>query len=298
MTLPIPGPGRITLALLLIVPAAMAYPWHTSVQRWVLGVAVVVTLLLLASWRGRYLTTIGRRRLALLRRGGGSERLESPDVKTTVALRIAEESDTDLPLDVIGSYLQRYGIRADAVRVTSRDVAGKRTTWVSLTLGAASNLAALQARSASLPLRQTAGIALRRMADHLRELGWLVNTADADVPDLIGPQPKQRWQGVADGTHGYLAAYEVLVGDSLDETLLRVRSLDAPEVWTALEFTGSPDRPRLAVACAVRSAELPVVPLENLRCHDGEHLRALTALHPLSTERLLAQRVPVAAVRT
>ena len=30
-SIPVPGAGRITLALLAVVPAAMAYPWGASV---------------------------------------------------------------------------------------------------------------------------------------------------------------------------------------------------------------------------------------------------------------------------
>ena len=286
MRIPMPGPGRIMLVLLVVVPAALAYPWHSTVQRWTLGVAVALTVLLLVCWRGQYLTTRTWRRITMGRNAADTS--GTPDVKTTVVMRVADESDAEVPLDVIGSYLQRYGIRADAVRVTTRHIAGRTTTWIGVTLSAAANLAALQARSAVLPLRETAETVLRRMADHLRELGWVVNTADPDVPDLLGPQPKQHWRAVQDGTLGHVAAYTVQTGDSLTATLQRVRSLDAPEVWTALELSGSADRPEVAVACAIRSDDRPgSAPLQMLRACDGEHRRALTALHPLTTRRLV-----------
>ena len=286
MRIPLPGPGRITLVLLFVVPAVLGYPWHAGVQRWTLGVAVAATVLLLGRWRGQYLTTMTWRRITMGRNAVDAS--VTPDVKTTVVLRVAGESDAELPLDVIGSYLQRYGIRADAVRVTSRHTAGKTTTWIGVTVSAAANLAALQARSSVLPLQETAETVLRRMADHLRELGWVVNTTDPDVPDLLGPRPKQHWRAVQDGTLGYVAAYTVHDGVSPDEVLPRVRSLDVPEVWTALEMTGSVDRPEVAVACAVRSETRPAAaPLEMLRACDGEHRRALTALHPATTRRLV-----------
>ena len=53
--------ARIALALLFIVPAAMAYPWPSPADRWLLGIAVVAVLVLFAWWRGLFFTTmVGR----------------------------------------------------------------------------------------------------------------------------------------------------------------------------------------------------------------------------------------------
>ena len=83
-----------------------------------------------------------------------------------------------LPLPLIAGYLDRYGIRADKVRITSRDNAsGARETWIGLTISAVDNLVALQARSARIPLHETAQVAARRLADHLREIGWEASTS-------------------------------------------------------------------------------------------------------------------------
>ena len=304
MNIPIPGPGRLTLIALAIVPAAMTYPWRTDTERWVLGVGAVVAVLLLAWWRGRYLTDVLWRRLAMLT---GSDRDENPsavvrsgiDARTTVVLRLLDDDD-EVPLSVISGYLERYGIRCDAVRVTRREIPGAHTTWIGLTVSAAANIAALQARSADLPLRDTAEVALRRLADHLRELGRPVSTTDVDVPDLLGPQTRERWRAVEDGNYGYVAAYAVPVNDdALNETLNQLRGLDAAELWTAIEITGTRDRSRLAVACAVRTDGIPAAPpLPALQPQNGEHLAALRALHPLGTERLVAQPIAVQLVRT
>ena len=43
-----------------------------------------------------------------------------------------------------------------------------------MTLGVAENLAVLRARPPRIPLRDTAEVAGRRLADHLRETGWNV----------------------------------------------------------------------------------------------------------------------------
>ena len=107
------------------------------------------------------------RRIAVWRRNRRSGR------RTTVLLPVEpESSDQHPPLAVIAGYLNRYGLRADSVRLTNRDSGAGRTTWIGLTLDAADNLAALQARSAEIPLQETAETAIRRLRDHLREFGF------------------------------------------------------------------------------------------------------------------------------
>ena len=295
MRIPIPGPGRLTLVISAVVLAVMASPWRTNTERWVLGVAAAVAVLALVWWRGRFLTDIMGRRLAM---SAGRNTHANPsdvacsatDARTTVALRLLDDG-TAVPLTVISGYLERYGIRSDAIRVTRREIPGNRTTWIGLTVSAAANIAVLQARSMDLPLRDTAEVALRRLADHLRELGWAVSTTDVDVPDLLGPQTRERWRAVQDGSHGYVAAYAVSIedpDDSLGDTLDRLYALEATELWTAVEITGTREAPRLAVACAVRTDDVPdSSPVPALRPQNGDHRRALQALHPLATERLV-----------
>ena len=293
----LPGTGRITLALLVIVPAAMAYPWRDTGQRWILGIAVAVVLVLLTWWRGLHLTTIARRRLRLLtrrdRRQPGAHTVVDrsvADARTTVLLRVLPDRDGELPLALLAEYLDRYGIRCDAVRVTSRDTPVGRSTWIGLTVSAAANLAALQARSAAIPLRETAEIAVRRLADQLREIGWTVSTNDIDIPDLLGPQCTQRWRAVQDGTHGYVGAYSVAASP---EVLTALWSHPATELWTVLQFSGAADDPQVSVACAVRSDEAPAAapPVPGLVAQHGAQQAALAALHPLSTGHVAAQPI-------
>ena len=103
----------------------MGFPWQSARERWVLGIAIVVVITLLARWRGLPVTTILRRRLAMLRPSRGARRADESgtDVRTTALLRVTPpESGPDvLPLPLIASYADRYGLRADAIRVTSRD---------------------------------------------------------------------------------------------------------------------------------------------------------------------------------
>jgi type VII secretion protein EccE len=289
-SVPVPGAGRITLALLAVVPAAMAYPWHSTRSYWLIGIAVVAVIVLFGWWRGLYFTTIARRRLAMMRRR--SDRPDppikgGPDARTTAVLRIgppAGESDV-LPLPLIARYLNCYGIRADKIRITSRDALGASETWIGLTVSAADNLAALRARSPQIPLHQTAQVAARRLANHLRELGWEAGITGADdLPRLLASGAGQTWRRVRQGSN-YLAAYRVGVDGSLPETLSAIRSQQAREIWTALEIAGSDQT--VAVACGlVTDAPPDGAPLSSLTPQNGSHRPALAVLDLLSTQRL------------
>lgn len=293
-SIPTPGSGRITLALLAIVPAVMAYPWRSPRDYWLLGIAAAVVFVLFSWWRGLYLTTILRRRLAIM--GRGNEFIPEPasDTATTALLRIgASDGDSDmLPLPLIAQYLNRYGIRADKIRITSRDNASdasRRETWIGLTISATDNLAALQARSAGIPLHETAQVAARRLADHLREIGWEATTvAPDDIPRLLTSHAREKWRGVQRGVSDYLAAYQIHAGETLPQTLDEIRSHPALETCTALEIAGDGTHTTVAAACAFQTDTPPDrgVPVAGLTPQRGNHWPALMALDLLSTQRL------------
>ncbi len=277
--------ARITLALLFIVPAAMCYPWESTYDRWVLGIAVGAVVILFAWWRGAFVTTMVGRRFAVWRRTRSKAR-RVPESRATVLLRADPESAGLHPPDeVLTGYLNRYGLRAHAVRITNRDTDSGRTTWIGLTLDAAENLAALQARSATIPLQETAEVAIRRLRDHLQESGLSTTVVDAeDVPPL--PSGKETWRGLRTES-GYLAAYRVPVDEKLDQTLHALRTQGSDETWTALEMSGDPARPSVTAACALLTAERPgSAPAPGLTALRGRHGVALAALHPLSAQRL------------
>ncbi|MCK0177281.1 MULTISPECIES: type VII secretion protein EccE [Mycobacteriaceae] len=284
---------RITLALLFVIPAALAYPWHTVTDRWILGVAIAVVVVLFAWWRGLFVTDMVRRRVAIWRRnragGGHSRRPEQPDTYVTSVLRVepgGTECSADLPLPLIAGYVDRYGVRADKVRVVSRDRDGARTTWIAVTVGATENLAALQARSPQLPLRETADVAARRLADHLREIGWHITpVGDTDTP--VAAAAKETWRGLRTGS-GHVAAYRVAVDDRLPDTLAAVTAHDSAETWTAIDISGTATHPKLTAACALRTEQRPPAgaPVPGLTPARGAHGPALKALTPASVARL------------
>ncbi len=292
-TIPTPGSGRITLALLAVVPAVMAYPWRSPRDYWLLGIAVAVVILLFGWWRGLYFTTILRRRLAMMSSNGRFVAESGPATTTTALLRVgppAAGSDV-LPLPLIARYLDRYGIRADKIRITSRDNASdatRRETWIGLTISAADNMSALQARSSRIPLDETARVAARRLADHLREIGWEASTVGPDdVPRLLAADARETWRGVQRGASDYIAAYQVRVDDGLPETLAAIRSHPARETCTALEIAGDRTHHTVAAACAFQTDSLQAAaPPAGLTPQRGNHLAALTALDLLSTQRL------------
>jgi type VII secretion protein EccE len=293
-SIPTPGAGRITLALLVVVPAVMAYPWRSPRDYWVLGIAAAVVIVLLGWWRGLHFTTILGRRLAVTRRSGDSVPESGSATKTTALLRLGPPTgDSDvLPLPLIAAYLDRYGIRADRIRITSRDSASdatRRETWIGLTVSATDNLAALRARSPRIPLQETAQVAARRLADHLREIGWeATSVAPEDVPRLLGPSARETWRGVQRGASDYVAAYQVHVDGGLPETLEAIRTHPAVETCTALEIAADGTGHTVAAACAFLTDTPPpaAAPLAGLIPQRGNHLPALAALDLLSTQRL------------
>ncbi len=273
---------RLALALLAVVAAAMAYPWESTTDRWVLGVAVAVVVVVFAWWRGLFLTTRIARRLAVWRRNHSKPKPQ-PSNEATVLLRIDDPNGVGLSLPLVAGYVERFGVRCQKVRVTSRDQAGVRTTWISMTLNAADNLTALTARSPELPLLATTEVVGRRLADHLRETG--LEAAIVDMADPPAGPGREKWSGVHDD-HGVVSAYGIPVDDRLGERLAEVWSRPT-ETWTALEFSGTATHPTVTAVCAFRTPQaVRGVPLPGLVAHPGIQRPLLNALDPRTAERL------------
>ncbi|MEU9807939.1 type VII secretion protein EccE [Mycobacterium sp. NPDC050853] len=290
---PVPCTLRLTLVATLVAAGAFALYRRDPADRWIAITAGVLALVLLVWWRGTFLTEmLGRwtkmltRRLSRRTPAGIAQIVPSGvDARTTVALELkAPASGEDVPVGLLAGYLDRYGVRCSSIRVTTADIDGvEGKIWVSLTLSAAENLAALQARSSRVPLRETADTVGRRLSDHLRELGWQVSAAENPNAPLPA-QVKEGSRAVTDD-HGYLAAYRATVNGDLTQTLASVWSAPLSERWTALELTGTVDAPQLTVVCALRTEEKPAAhaPLAGLMPCWGEHLRILQILDPLSS---------------
>lgn len=238
---------RMMLALLLIIPAAMTCPWHQVTHRWILGVAVAVVALLFARWRGAFLTTLIGRRWAVWRRNHGKAQPVSAQ-RVAVALRVTPGAVDTLPLARLADYLDRYGIRCASVRLVSRDGADGHDTWIGVIVDAEANLIALQARSADLPVVETAAVVARRLAEFLGELG-LRAVVDQDPAAPLGADVREGWRSVCDD-RGDLTAYALRAGADIQDRV--AASTAGSECWTVIEFSGSPAHPVVAVACAVR----------------------------------------------
>ncbi|MCV7281515.1 type VII secretion protein EccE [Mycolicibacterium flavescens] len=283
---------RLAVAALAIVLTAMAYPWQTTVDWWILGVGAAVVIVALAWWRGQFLTTMVARWFALWRRNRG--RLPAPNPEqTTVVLRVDDPAGRGVALAVLAGYVERFGLRSEKVRVTNRASAGVSDTWVSLTLDARTNLSALQARSKDLPLHDTAAIAARRLADHLRETGLDATIVDS-VPAPLEGWERETWRGVHD-ERGFISVYALAVDERLGERLAQAWS-DLAETWTAIEFSGTATRPTVAAVCAVRTPEPGGdAPLPGLIDQRGAQGPLLTALDPAATGRLGVPGAPLRA---
>ena len=274
---------RIALALLFIVPAAMAYPWDSDLDWWIFGVAIGVALIVFAWWRGLFVTNMIGRRWAIWRRNHSTPKvLGTNDV--TLVLHVDDPAGVGLPLPLVAGYVDRFGVRSQKVRVTNRVVRGVRTTWISVTLSATDNLAALSARSPELPLGETAEIVGRRLADHLRETGLLANIVD-EAPVPLAEGGREKWRGVSDD-NGFVSAYGIPVDDNLAERFAEMWSRPT-ETWTALEFSGTSTHPRVSALCAFRTAKAERgVPVAGLIPTPGIQRPLLTALDPASADRL------------
>jgi type VII secretion protein EccE len=282
---------RIALALLFIIPAAMAYPWQSDLDWWLLGLAVAVTLVVFAWWRGLFVTNMIGRRWAVWRRNHSTKAPQASN-GVTVVLRVDDPTGVGLQLPLVAGYVQRFGIRCEKVRVTNRDEGGARTTWISMTVSAADNLTALRARSAELPLLETAEIVGRRLADHLRETG-LSAVIVADAPASLTEGAREKWRTVSE-EDGFVSAYVVRIDDALPERLADVWSQPSVQTWTALEFSGTTANPTVSALCAFRTAEaVRGTPVTGLVPQPGIQRPLLDALAPASTERLNIASAPL-----
>lgn len=288
------------LAVGLLV--AVVWRWDPRDWAWVVVLAVILVVLL-GSWRGTYLSTVVRRRVALASRNrrsrGRSESVHGDATaageRTTVLLRLGEGPGRAVPLATIAGYLNRFGIMCSGIRITTVDP--EPVTWISLTVSATDNMAALLARDTQVPLHETAQVVRRRLADQLRELGWDVRLVDAhDIPWPVAVS--ESWRSIQvkheHVQHGHLVTYRVKADAALADTLSEIWAAPVLARWTVLELTGEPARPRASVACALLWPDGPPrrLPVEGVVACNGDHRPMLDIVNPAS-RTALGQRAAV-----
>lgn len=242
-------PSWVRLSLLtatLLIGWALLVPPGHQAQWWHLAPALAITAAFLGSWHGQSLSTIARRSAPMAlrnrryrrqpasaaHRNHGLHRTPDPqpaaqpgddDAATIVIhlqphpyeLSVPDDSRDQLPWELVISWLDRYGIRADALTVTSVNTTPaasslrsdhssllsaatpqNRHTWISYTLRADANLTAISAgrvqrgarRSSSgthasgddtesyrTAIAELAAITARRLVAEFTEQGWLAS---------------------------------------------------------------------------------------------------------------------------
>jgi type VII secretion protein EccE len=236
------------------------------------------------------MTTMIARRVEVFRRNHSKRKAQASGA-VTVVLRVDDPAGVGLSLPLLAGYVERFGVRCEKVRVTNLDDGSASATWISLTLNAVGNLTALRARSAELPLLETAEIVGRRLADHLRETG-LSAAIVGDAPTLLADGDRETWSGVR-ADSGAISAYAIPVDDGLRERLAEVWA-QPTETWTAIEFSGTSAHPEVRALCVFRTTEaVRRIPVSGLVAQRGIQRPLLTALAPGSTDRLGIPAAPL-----
>ncbi|BBX05195.1 hypothetical protein MMOR_61310 [Mycolicibacterium moriokaense] len=217
---------RLALAFVAVVLAALAYPWQSDLDWWILGIAIAVIVIVFAWWRGLFVTTMIARRLSVFRRNH-SKREVQPSGSVTVVLRIDDPAGVGLSLPMVAGYVERFGVRCEKVRVTNLDDGSASGTWISLTLNAVGNLTALRARSAELSTghRRDRRSSARRPSSR--------NVLVDDAPKLLADGDRETWRGMR-GDSGYLSAYAIPIDDGLRGRLAEVWT-QPTETWSAVD---------------------------------------------------------------
>ncbi len=299
----VPSWRRLTVlvSLLLLGWAALLPPGRTP-QWWHYAAGVALILAFLGSWHGQHVSTTIRRwaPVSAYNRRLRSRRLsQRPTTATSAAtppepaygsdilqarvvihLRphahaLTTPSDTadQLPWRFITSWLDRYGVRADAVTITAltrtpppsglrTDAAAlltsrtpqHRDTWLTYTLRAESNVGALTARRTTMghapaesrgaeaesghTPQQTAlaDTVARRLVAELREQGWLATVTEADTCPVFTPPAatvRREHWTATEHADGFRAVYAVEPGQ-LATVLDTLPALSTKATWVVM----------------------------------------------------------------
>lgn len=233
------------------------------------------------------------------------------------ALTAPETSDDQLPWEFVTAWLDRYSIRVDDLTVCAvtrtppnsslrNDVAPlvtprtpqRRDTWLSMTLSAPSNVAAIaagrrarrgldnnqDAPQARTPIAELADVTARRFASELREQGWMATLCDdhEQLPQFVAagaPLRRECWTG-AEYSDGFRAVYAI-DPKSLKSVLDALPAVAAKASWVSLSVRSRGSQgPAVSAAVGVLTAARPDrVLLPGVAGFHGLHH---TAAHALS----------------
>jgi type VII secretion protein EccE len=325
------------LAAALLLGWAALLPVGQRPQWWHWALAGLVVVGFLGSWNGQHFSTALHRWAPMAWRnrrrhrhpGTGDTAAAAPSGDDELRSRITihlrpqphtlntpDAHDDQLPWQFVTAWLDRYGIRADALTVCSvtrtpppsslrSDAAAQltartpqhRDTWLTYTLTAESNVGALVARRTALstieepgsaegPGRQRTGLAAvtaRRLIAELREQGWLASlcedTAELPVfvPATVGVR-RECWTGT-EYSDGFRAVYAV-DPHQIDAVLDTLTAVPTKATWVAVTVRAHRTGPTTVEACVgmLTPARPPLQPLAGLTGFHGLHRQATQAL--------------------
>lgn len=293
-----------------LVPAGQTPLW------WHYLIGVVVIVAFLGSWHGQHMSTTVHRWIPLSRynrrqraRSAQPRRRRSPENaapavqprSTTLQARIVihlrphphgltTPTDTadQMPWQFVTSWLNRYGVRADELTITSitrtPPTSGLRTdaasllsartpqhrdTWLTYTLRADQNVGALTARQTTMgavdrgtsdadegvdsPQRAAlADTTARRLVAELSERGWLATLVgdDEPLPQFVAPAATVRRETwtATEYNDGFRAVYAVESG-ALATVLQGLATLSTKALWVSVTVSSRGNQPTSVSAC-------------------------------------------------
>lgn len=294
-----PGWRRLSLlTVVLLTGWALATPTGQPPRWWHLIAGAAVAVGFLGSWHGQHLSTTAGRRAAMIlgnyqrthhhghRPADHAAHLDDPLAAPIVirlrpqphGLTTAADNGDQLPWQFITAWLHRYGVHADTLTVCAvtttppasslrRDVAHlltgptpqHRDTWISYTLRAQPNVAALTARQTDIG--SLAATTARRLVAELREQGWLATVCEdlSQLPQFVEPAATVRrecWTGV-EYSDGWRAVYAI-DPRRLRATLSALSALASKTTWVAVTVRAAgPQPPTIQAAAAALTAARP-----------------------------------------
>ncbi|MFV8227403.1 hypothetical protein [Mycolicibacterium fortuitum] len=312
-----PSWRRVTVlvSVLLLGWAALVPAGHTPLW-WHYLIGVVVIVAFLGSWHGQHVSTTVRRWVPLSRynrrqrarsaqprrrRTTADPAPEAAPRSTTLQARIvihlrphphglttpADTAD-QMPWQFVTSWLDRYGVRADELTITSitrtpptsglrTDVASllttrtpqHRDTWLTYTLRADQNVGALTARQTTMGatdrgasddvdgpgVPQRAALAdttARRLVAELRERGWLATLVDDEepLPQFVPPAATVRRETwtATEYSDGFRAVYAIEAGE-VESVLKALPALATKALWVSVTVASRGNQPTTVSAC-------------------------------------------------